>query len=225
MSEISTGGAPAVSVIIPVYNCAAYLPECLDSVIAQTESSWEIICVDDGSTDDSVSVLREYERRLAGKMRVVEQENAGCARARNRAIPLARGSYLMFLDADDFLEPRCFELALDAARRTNAQIVVWDLWFYNNQRKRQQHPPLGILHFAPFDFDGQAFSWKRSPDDFLMSFQTWAWNKLFLASFVREGAIASRKTSSARKTSRSCTPRLRTPSASRRWASGSSAIV
>ena len=65
--------------------------------------------------------------------------------------------------------------------------MVWDLWFYNNQRKRRQHPPLGILHFAPFDFDGQAFSWKRSPDDFLMSFQTWAWNKLFLASFVREG--------------------------------------
>ena len=191
MSEISTGGAPAVSVIIPVYNCAAYLPECLDSVIAQTESSWEIICVDDGSTDDSVSVLREYERRLAGKMRVVEQENAGCACARNRAIPLAWGSYLMFLDADDFLAPRCFELALDAARRTNAQIVVWDLWFYNNQRKRQQHPPLGILHFAPFDFDGQAFSWKRSPDDFLMSFQTWAWNKLFLASLVDAERIAT----------------------------------
>ena len=84
MSEISTGGAPAVSVVIPVYNCAAYLPECLDSVIAQTESSWEIICVDDGSTDDSVSVLREYERRLAGKMRVVEQENAGCARSQPR---------------------------------------------------------------------------------------------------------------------------------------------
>lgn len=187
MVENAAEGISSVSVIVPVYNCAPYLRQCLDSVIAQTESSWEIICVDDGSTDDSVSVLREYERRLDGKLRVIEQENAGCACARNRAIPLARGSYLMFLDADDFLAPRCFELALDAARRTNAQIVVWDLWFYNNQRKRQQHPPLGILHFAPFDFDGQAFSWKRSPDDFLMSFQTWAWNKLFLASFVREG--------------------------------------
>lgn len=64
--------APSVSVIIPVYNCAPYLRQCIDSVINQTEPSWEIICVDDGSTDDSVSVLREYERRLAGKMRVVE---------------------------------------------------------------------------------------------------------------------------------------------------------
>ena len=61
MSEISTGGAPAVSVIIPVYNCVAYLPECLDSVIAQTESSWEIICVDDGSTDD----VHDQQRRRA----------------------------------------------------------------------------------------------------------------------------------------------------------------
>lgn len=73
MVENAAEGIPSVSVIVPVYNCAPYLRQCLDSVIAQTESSWEIICVDDGSTDDSVSVLREYERRLAGKMRVVEQ--------------------------------------------------------------------------------------------------------------------------------------------------------
>lgn len=179
--------APSVSVVVPVYNCAPYLRQCLDSVIAQTESSWEIIAVDDGSTDDSVAILREYEGKLDGKMRVVEQENAGPARARNRAIDMAAGSYLAFLDADDFLDPRCFELALCQAKRYDAQIVAWDIWYFNDRHQRIQHPPLGILHFAPFDADGQPFSWRTCPDDFLLSFQTWPWNKLYLASYIREG--------------------------------------
>ena len=75
--------APSVSVIIPVYNCAPYLRQWIDSVINQTEPSWEIICVDDGSTDDSVSILREFEEKLCGKMRVFVQENSGPAKARN----------------------------------------------------------------------------------------------------------------------------------------------
>ena len=92
--------APSVSVIIPVYNCAPYLRQCIDSVINQTEPSWEILCVDDGSTDDSILILREFEEKLCGKMRVFVQENSGPAKARNRAIDLARGKYLLFLDAD-----------------------------------------------------------------------------------------------------------------------------
>ena len=187
MKENVAQGTPSVSTIIPVYNCAPYLRQCLDSVIAQTESSWEIIAVDDGSTDDSVAILREYEEKLGGKMHVIKQENAGPARARNRAIDAATGEYLAFLDADDFLDPRCFELALGQAKRHDAQIVVWDIWFFNDRHHRAQHPPLGILHFAPFDADGQAFSWRKCPDDFLLSFQTWPWNKLYLTSYIRKG--------------------------------------
>lgn len=179
--------APTVSVIVPVYNCAPYLRQCLDSVVAQTECSWEIIAVDDGSTDGSIALLREYEERLGGKMRVVEQENAGPARARNCAIDMAQGKYFAFLDADDFLDPRCFELAVGQAECTEAQIVAWDIWFFNDRHQRIQHPPLGILHFAPFDADGQPFSWRKCPDAFLLSFQTWPWNKLYLASYIREG--------------------------------------
>ena len=185
--NLPTQIVPSVSVIIPVYNCAPYLRQCLDSVAAQTERSWEIIAVDDGSTDDSVAILREYEEKLDGKMRVVEQENAGPARARNRAIGMAQGKYLAFLDADDFLDPRCFELAVGQAECTEAQIVAWDIWYFNDRHQRIQHPPLGILHFAPFDADGQPFSWRKCPDAFLMSFQTWPWNKLYLASYIREG--------------------------------------
>ncbi len=187
MEEDVVQVAPTVSVIVPVYNCAPYLRQCLDSVVAQTECSWEIIAVDDGSTDGSIALLREYEERLGGKMRVVEQENAGPARARNCAIDMAQGKYFAFLDADDFLDPRCFELAVGQAECTEAQIVAWDIWFFNDRHQRIQHPPLGILHFAPFDADGQPFSWRKCPDAFLLSFQTWPWNKLYLASYIREG--------------------------------------
>ena len=176
---------PSVSVIIPVYNCAPYLRQCIDSVIDQTESSWEIIAVDDGSTDDSVAVLREYERRFDGKMRVVTQENAGPARARNRAIDLAKGKYLLFLDADDFIDCRCLELAKGRAEEISADLVAWDVWYFNDRYQRLQHPPVGMLHFAPFEKGGDPSSWRDSPDDIFLSFQNWPWNKLFSAQFVR----------------------------------------
>lgn len=185
MIKAVTQTTPSVSVIVPVYNCAPYLRQCLDSVVGQTEQSWEIIAVDDGSTDESVAILHEYEEKLGSKMYVVEQENAGPAKARNRAVDIAAGKYLAFLDADDFLDSRCFELALEQAERFDAQIVVWDIWFYNDRHKMLQHPPLGILNFAPFDFDGKAFSWRKNPDEFLLGFQTWPWNKLYLTSYVR----------------------------------------
>ena len=187
MAEDVVQKSPSISVIIPVFNCAPFLRRCLDSVVAQSDSSWEIISVDDGSTDGSIAILHEYEEKLGGKMRVIEQENAGPAKARNRAIDIAAGQYLAFLDADDFLDSRCFELAFKQAQRFDAQIVVWDIWFYNDRHERLQHPPLGILNFAPFDSDGTAFSWRKNPDEFLLSFQTWPWNKLYLTSYVRDG--------------------------------------
>ena len=135
MVNVASQMTPSVSVIIPVFNCAPFLRRCLDSVVVQSDSSWEIISVDDGSTDGSIAILREYEEKLGGKMRVIEQKNAGPAKARNRAIDIAAGQYLAFLDADDFLDSRCFELALEQAQRFDAQIVVWDIWFYNDSMR------------------------------------------------------------------------------------------
>ena len=177
--------APSVSVIIPVYNCAPYLRQCIDSVINQTEPSWEILCVDDGSTDDSISILREFEEKLCGKMRVFVQENSGPAKARNRAIDLARGKYLLFLDADDFIDCRCIELAKERAEEISADLVAWDVWYFNDRYQRLQHPPVGMLHFAPFEKGGESSSWRDSPDDIFISFQNWPWNKLFSTQFVR----------------------------------------
>lgn len=91
---------PFFSIIIPVYNVAQYLRECLDSVLAQTFTDWEAICVDDGSSDGSGDVLDEYAKRDR-RFIVIHQENLGVGKARNLALEMVSGKWLMFLDADD----------------------------------------------------------------------------------------------------------------------------
>ena len=92
-----------VSVIIPVYNTEKYLEECLKSVINQTLKVIEIICIDDGSTDNSPDILKEYSEK-DGRIRIYSQTNKGQGAARNRGIDLAKGEYVYFIDSDDFME-------------------------------------------------------------------------------------------------------------------------
>lgn len=100
------------SIIIPVYNVAPYLRECLDSVLKQTFTDWEAICVDDGSTDGSGAILDEYAAKDK-RFRVIHQANAGVSAARNRALEEIKGEWVGFLDADDvwspFLLEKCFK--------------------------------------------------------------------------------------------------------------------
>ena len=91
---------PFFSIIIPVYNVAPYLRECLDSVLAQTFTNWEAICVDDGSTDGSGAILDEYAVKDK-RFRVIHQNNAGVSAARNAAMELMNGDWFLFVDADD----------------------------------------------------------------------------------------------------------------------------
>ena len=93
---------PKFSIVIPVYNVAPYLRECLDSVLAQTFTDWEAICVDDGSTDGSGAILDEYEAKDK-RFRVIHQKNAGVSAARNAALEVMKGQWFLFLDGDDML--------------------------------------------------------------------------------------------------------------------------
>ncbi len=106
--------SPVVSVIVPVYNTAKYLRECLDSIVGQSLKEIEIVCVDDGSTDDSLAILREY-REKDPRVVVVAQENAGVSVARNVGVKTARGKYMCFVDSDDSIDPdmcrKCAEIA------------------------------------------------------------------------------------------------------------------
>ena len=96
------------SVIIPVYNVEKYLRACLDSMLNQTFSDWEAVCVNDGSTDGSTVVLKEYAAK-DDRFRVVEQPNAGLSAARNTGLKHITGDYVLFLDSDDWLETNALE--------------------------------------------------------------------------------------------------------------------
>lgn len=111
---LSLDGFMKFSIIIPVYNVAPYLRECLDSVCAQTFAEWEAICVDDGSTDESGKILDEYAGRDR-RFRVIHQKNAGVSAARNAAIDVAGGEWLMFLDADDMIVPDALQFLAQLA--------------------------------------------------------------------------------------------------------------
>ena len=99
---------PKISVIIPVYNVEKYLPECLESILNQNFQDFEIICVDDGSTDRSLDILQEYKRK-DDRFVILQQRHAGAGAARNHGIKLAEGKYIQFLDSDDYFEPTLLE--------------------------------------------------------------------------------------------------------------------
>lgn len=114
---------PRISVIVPVFQTAQYLPACLDSIIAQTFDQIEIVCVDDGSTDASAQVLAEYAAKDP-RMRVLGHENnQGLGAARNTAIAAARAPFLSSVDSDDRLEPDLLERLWRAGERAGADIV------------------------------------------------------------------------------------------------------
>ena len=115
---------PKVSVILPVYNVEKYLKQCMDSIVNQTLKDIEIICVDDGSTDASLSILKEYEKE-DDRVKVICQQNAGAGAARNNGLSIATGEYLSFLDSDDFFSLDMLEKSYAEAKKEDADLIVF----------------------------------------------------------------------------------------------------
>ena len=112
-----------LSFVVPVYNAAQYLPECLDSLLAQDISDYEIICVNDGSTDTSPEILGQYAAQH-GNIRVINKENGGVVSARNAGLSAAQGDYIWFVDADDFLLPNILSFLKDKAEETACDRLI-----------------------------------------------------------------------------------------------------
>lgn len=114
-----------VSVIVPVYQVEAYLPRCLDSLLAQTLTDFEMILVDDGTRDGCPAIMETYAARDA-RIRLIRKENGGLSSARNAGLDVAHGKYVAFVDSDDVAKPNLLSDTVDLAERTGAELVVFN---------------------------------------------------------------------------------------------------
>lgn len=138
----SESSLPLVSIIMPVYNTAAFLPMALDSIIAQTYSSWEAILVDDGSTDGSGEICDSYAARDP-RFRVIHKSNAGVSAARNAGLDAARGEYIGFVDSDDWADPGMFATLVADMERNDADVAKCG--FRTVEKDRTHEPSSGSL--------------------------------------------------------------------------------
>lgn len=173
---------PKITVIIPVYNVEKYLRKCLDSVINQTYTNLEIICVDDGSPDNSGAILDEYSQKDS-RIIVIHQENAGVSAARNRGLDIATGEYIAFVDSDDWLEPQCYELAVaEFLKDNNIDLVYFGANVFNERNNLSQKEfEVQKKWFSPF------YKGKYELSNKLMShFIGAVWSWLFKKSIIDE---------------------------------------
>ena len=124
----------SISVIIPVYNCEKYISECLDSVINQSFDRFEVICIDDESTDRSLDILTRYAE-MDNRISVTTQNHSGVSDARNRGLILANGKYVYFLDSDDYIRPHAFECLFKEAENKEADVIYFNGSPFFNSKK------------------------------------------------------------------------------------------
>lgn len=173
-----------ISVIIPAYNAEAYISQCLSSVLSQTLSDFELIVVDDGSTDRTAAVVEE-SACLDKRVRLIRQENQYAGMARNKGMKAAEGKYLYFLDADDWIEPDALETMYSSAESLGSDIVVARSEGFDNQR--------GDTWLIDYALNGVPFDTLIKPgfyaDRLFQRFMGWPWDKLYRAEFVRSSGL------------------------------------
>lgn len=167
-----------VSIIIPVFNTSKYLRQCLESIVNQTLNDIEIICVDDGSTDNSLDILNEYKQR-DNRIKIFAQSHKRQGAARNYGIQAARGEYIGFVDSDDWCEPDMFEKLYERAKETNSDITMCAVTTFNdnNSSEFSKSNTYANLDIFPKEFFEKAFSPSKTLD-FLMNICVYPPNKI-----------------------------------------------
>ena len=170
-----------ISVITPVYNAQDHLKQCLESVLGQSFGEFELICIDDGSSDSSIEILKSYQSKDK-RIKIIEKSHTNTSDSRNAGIDTAMGEFLAFVDADDFIEPDMLEKAYSAIIETESDIAWFrsNMWEHNNREFIDSPWTLRDWEMPPF----RPFSvWEASEKVFNMGSCT-PWDKLFRKSFI-----------------------------------------
>ena len=173
---METSKMKKVSIIVPCYKVEKYLPRCLDSLVCQTLDDIEIICINDGSPDHCIDILRQYEARFPGKIVVIDKENEGVWRGRQDAISIAKGEYIGFLDSDDYAAPTMIEDLYTAAKNNSADISVCGFYRVDALTGKQLTEEMSDIR--------SCFSIVEDPKK-LLQLNGAPWNKLFKASLLK----------------------------------------
>ena len=147
-----------VSVIVPVYNTQDYLNECIDSVLNQSLADFELICIDDGSTDASLEILKDYEKK-DNRVQVFSQKNSGLAASRNAGLNVAQGEYVLFLDSDDYLKSDTLEKLYNQAIENNLDLVFFKIINFNNKTRKESRSEYFDMKFLKDMVKDEVFNW------------------------------------------------------------------
>ena len=157
-----------ISVVVSVFNMERYLQQCIDSLLAQTYSDFELLLIDDGSTDKSPEICDRYEKKY-GRIRAYHKENGGLSSARNYGMDRAKGDFIIFPDPDDWVEPTYLEGLLEIRKRNDADLSICGLYRFAGGRRKAHDAKTQAVH--PNRFCG------------------FAWNKLYDLRVIRESGL------------------------------------
>lgn len=179
------------SIIVPVYNVEKFLRECLDSIASQTLKEFEVICINDGSTDNSLEILNEYATKDK-RFIVLSQKNQGQGIARNNAINIAQGKYLLFVDPDDWIETNTLEEVWNKFEVTDANIVQFNYEIHKDVTKKRKSRISHIIAKKKYAYNLKRkgfFNWQVFKKDMFRSIGLAIWNRGYRTDFIKNNKI------------------------------------
>lgn len=177
-----------ISVIIPVYNVEDYLYVCINSILNQSYQDFEIICIDDNSTDSSLDILEYFTKKDSRIKLLKNNSNMGVGYSRNRGLDVAKGKYISFLDGDDWFSPNAFEILIEKVEKDNLDLLLFKNIVYYEEPTEFGNESYYDMEFMD-EWDSRIFNHWILDKTKLFKMSNAAWNKLYLKSFLDRNEI------------------------------------
>jgi len=176
-----------ISFIIPVYNVEKYLKQCLDSIINQTLRDIEIICVNDGSTDESLNILKDYKEKDS-RIIIINQNNAGQGKARNEGLDVATGEYILFVDSDDWIELNAAEELYKNINEKDLDVLIFQVINYDDEKNNFYETKYYNNAWFPTKFDNKIFNYDNIKE-YMFYMACTPYSKIYKRSFIEKYKI------------------------------------